>query len=110
MDGRLNLEQIVAQGLQEPEKPDCYCTDEPLMECPKHGSAEFYAHQCHELMTVNFMLANAVREIKLLADDLADDDEGAVSLQILQVLGKHFDLTPEPVWRFPPYDPNESPF
>jgi hypothetical protein len=67
---RLNLEQIIMQGLQEPQKPDCWCHDEPQMECPTHGSAEFYAHQCHELMVVNYLLANTIREIKLLADDM----------------------------------------
>jgi hypothetical protein len=108
---RLNLEQIIMQGLQEPQKPDCWCHDEPQMECPTHGSAEFYAHQCHELMVVNYLLANTIREIKLLADDLADDESNnEVVLLMLQTLGKHLDMTPEPEWHFPPYDPEESPF
>jgi hypothetical protein len=31
-------------------------------------------------------------------------------LLMLQTLGKHLDMTPEPEWHFPPYDPEESPF
>lgn len=112
MDARLNLEGVLQQGLIPPLPPSCYCSYEsggPEMDCPEHGSIQFYAHQCNELMTVNYLLAKTIRNIKGLADDLADDGDNATSLLILGMLGEHLDLTPPPEWSpLAPWDDAEG--
>ena len=107
MDARLNLEMLLMQPLV-PSEPICHCYEEPEIDCPDHGSMEFMVQQHLRTLTENFLLADTIRGIKYLADDLAKEGQREASLRILERLSEHIDLTPLPQWSFNPNP--EAPF
>ena len=96
MDARLNLDQLLMQGLI-PEQPQCYCYDEPAIDCPDHGSIQYHVAMAHQTLVENFLLATVIRDVTAFANQLLDGGDTTVGQHLLHLLAQHLDLTPEPV-------------